>query len=88
MFLQSRIFDLQLCHLHQQDLFVPNIPTIVCANALDDVLVLDLETTIVEVSDCPIGDNGSGEELDVALRSDDGRGLQKFRLARKKLQQY
>ena len=65
----------------QQNLLVPNVPTIVCSNALDDVLVLDLEAEIVEVADRPIGDYRMGEELDVALRSYDGRGLRKFRLA-------
>ena len=65
----------------QQDLLVSNVPTIVRANALDDVLVLDLESEIVEVPDGAIGDNGSREQLDMALRSYEGRGLRKFRLA-------
>ena len=86
--LQPRVLDLQLCDLHQQDLLVPDIPTIVCANALDDVLVLDLEAEIVEVPDSPLGDDRTGEELDVALRSYDGRGLRKYRLAQTKLQKY
>ena len=81
MLLQPRVLDLQLCDLPQQYVFVPNIPPIVCANALDDVLILDFEAEVVEVPDSPVGDNRTGEELDVPHRSYEGRGLQKSRLA-------